>query len=303
MLPSSRLLDQRARAALRRLEWRLRHRRVETPMVGEHRSIFRGRGMEFDQVVRYEFGDDVRDIDWNVTARLGEPYRKVFVEEREVTVLVIVNDDPALQFGSGAVTKREILFEVAGLALMLATINRERAALLHHAPDGATFYPPTRRRARILNAIAGLYRAPLPDPTTPFAGSPIPARPVPRGALIVWLGEVPAGSPPYEWTAIRRRHQVIGIRVEDEWEREGPALRDALAYDPASGDLVQLRDSAAARAAHATWYAEREKRWRAWWPDPDDRLVVSTTADPLAALIHFLRSRARTGPRAGASAA
>lgn len=272
-------------------------------MVGEHRSIFRGRGMEFDQVVRYEFGDDVRDIDWNVTARLGEPYRKVFVEEREVTVLVIVNDDPALQFGSGAVTKREIMFEVAGLALMLATINRERAALLYHAPDGTTFYPPTRRRARILNAIAGLYRAPLPDPTTPFAGSPIPARPVPRGALIVWLGEVPEGGPPHEWTAIRRRHQVIGIRVEDEWERKGPALQDALAYDPASGDLVQVRDSAAARAAHATWYAEREKRWRAWWPDPDNRLVVSTTADPLAALIRFLRSRARAGPRAGASAA
>jgi hypothetical protein len=71
---------------LRQLEWRVRHA-VENILSGEYRSAFRGRGIEFDQVVRYEYGDDVRDIDWNVTARLGEPYRKKFVEEREVTLL------------------------------------------------------------------------------------------------------------------------------------------------------------------------------------------------------------------------
>ena len=74
-------------ALLRQLEWRVRHA-VENVLSGEYRSAFRGRGMEFDQVVKYEFGDDVRDIDWNVTARLGEPYRKKFVEEREVTLLL-----------------------------------------------------------------------------------------------------------------------------------------------------------------------------------------------------------------------
>src|ERR1700743_3246311 len=74
-------------AMLRQREWRVRHA-VENVLSGEYRSTFRGRGMEFDQVVRYEFGDDVRDIDWNVTARLGEPYRKKFVEEREDTLLV-----------------------------------------------------------------------------------------------------------------------------------------------------------------------------------------------------------------------
>jgi uncharacterized protein (DUF58 family) len=83
-------------ALLRRLEWRVRHA-VENVLSGEYRSAFRGRGMEFDQVVRYEFGDDVRDIDWNVTARLGEPYRKKFVEEREVTVMIVLEDTPSLQ--------------------------------------------------------------------------------------------------------------------------------------------------------------------------------------------------------------
>ena len=76
---------------LRQLEWRVRHA-VENVLSGEYRSAFRGRGMEFDQVVKYEFGDDVRDIDWNVTARLGEPFRKKFVEEREVTLLLVLED-------------------------------------------------------------------------------------------------------------------------------------------------------------------------------------------------------------------
>src|SRR5215212_10532756 len=86
-------------ALLRQLEWRVRHA-VENVLSGEYRSAFRGRGMEFDQVVKYEFGDDVRDIDWNVTARLGEPYRKKFVEEREVTLLLVFEDSPSLGFGS-----------------------------------------------------------------------------------------------------------------------------------------------------------------------------------------------------------
>ena len=95
-------------ALLRQLEWRVRHA-VENILSGQYRSAFRGRGIEFDQVVRYEFGDDVRDIDWNVTARLGEPYRKKFVEEREVTLLLLIEDSPSLNFGSAGQSKREKL--------------------------------------------------------------------------------------------------------------------------------------------------------------------------------------------------
>src|ERR1044071_8480283 len=123
-------------ALLRQLEWRVRHA-VENVLSGEYRSAFRGRGMEFDQVVKYEFGDDVRDIDWNVTARLGEPYRKKFIEEREVTVLLVFEDTPSLQFGSGNPPRREALLELAGLLLLLASINRDRIGLAHLRPDGA----------------------------------------------------------------------------------------------------------------------------------------------------------------------
>jgi uncharacterized protein (DUF58 family) len=128
---------------LRQLEWRVRHA-VENVLSGEYRSAFRGRGMEFDQVVKYEFGDDVRDIDWNVTARLGEPYRKKFVEEREVTVLLVFEDSPSLCFGSGAQSKREALLELAGLVMLLGAVNRDRVGFVHASPTGQLVREPVR---------------------------------------------------------------------------------------------------------------------------------------------------------------
>ena len=121
-------------ALLRQLEWRVRHA-VENVLSGEYRSAFRGRGMEFDQVVKYSFGDDVRDIDWNVTARLGEPYRKKFVEEREVTLMIVLEDTPSLQFGSGAQSKREALLE---LAAAVTAKNRVRVAVDQSRRDPGT---------------------------------------------------------------------------------------------------------------------------------------------------------------------
>src|SRR3954467_11846686 len=142
-------------AMLRQLEWRVRHA-VENVLSGEYRSAFRGRGMEFDQVVKYEFGDDVRDIDWNVTARLGEPYRKKFVEEREVTVMIVFEDTPSLQFGSGAQSKREALLELAGLVMLLGAVNRDRVGFVHVKPDGYPLREPVRGRGPILHAAASL---------------------------------------------------------------------------------------------------------------------------------------------------
>src|ERR1041384_3623542 len=132
-------------AMLRQLEWRVRHA-VENVLSGEYRSAFRGRGMEFDQVVKYEFGDDVRDIDWNVTARLGEPYRKKFVEEREVTVLLVFEDSPSLPFGSSSQSKREALLELAGLVMLLGAVNRDRVGFVHEAPGANLFREPVRGR-------------------------------------------------------------------------------------------------------------------------------------------------------------
>ena len=161
-------------ALLRQLEWRVRHA-VENVLSGEYRSAFRGRGMEFDQVVKYEFGDDVRDIDWNVTARLGEAYRKKFVEEREVTVLVVFEDSPSLSFGSGAQSKREALLELAGLVMldgsgldpnnrMTCTLNLALVSAISRTPEVLAALPVggrtgTLRKRMLATASTGRVRA------------------------------------------------------------------------------------------------------------------------------------------------
>jgi Protein of unknown function DUF58 len=118
--------------------------------------------MEFDQVVKYEFGDDVRDIDWNVTARLGEPYRKKYVEEREVTLLLVFEDSPSLQFGSSELSKREALLELAGLVMLLGAVNRDRVGYVYAAPGGYQLKEPVRGRGPILHAASTLLGMPPP---------------------------------------------------------------------------------------------------------------------------------------------
>ena len=190
-------------ALLRRLEWRVRHA-VENVLSGEYRSAFRGRGMEFDQVVKYEFGDDVRDIDWNVTARLGEPYRKKFVEEREVTLLLVFEDSPGLQFGSSSLSKREALLELAGLVMLLGAVNRDRVGYVYAGPDGYQVREPVRGRGPILHAASTLLGMPLPplasaSGSTEAAHTPNPKRaPKPAASAAAAppvIAAVPVGSP------------------------------------------------------------------------------------------------------------
>ena len=285
-------------ALLRKLEWRVRHA-VENVLSGEYRSAFRGRGMEFDQVVKYEFGDDVRDIDWNVTARLGEPYRKKFVEEREVTVMIVFEDTPSLQFGSGAQSKREALLELAGLVMLLGAVNRDRVGFVHVKPDGYTLREPVRGRGPILHAAASLLGAAAPTLSTFNAqlstGSGIPwrllARAAPRHSVLIWLSDFPPRIEPEGWAVMRKRYQPMGFRVDDPWERALPEGEAFAAYDPVSGRLVTLENSSAERAAHARWREERETSWRNLFPDTFARLVVGTDEDRLDALVRFFRAR------------
>ena len=292
-------------ALLRQLEWRVRHA-VENVLSGEYRSAFRGRGMEFDQVVKYEFGDDVRDIDWNVTARLGEPYRKKFVEEREVTLLLVFEDSPSLHFGSGAQSKREALLELAGLVMLLGAVNRDRVGFVHAAPGGNLFREPVRGRGQILHSAATLLGRPAPAPTD---GPPeIPwrflARAAPKHSVLIWLGDFPpvirggrGGAQPEGWPILQRRYQTMGFRVDDPWERTLPVGENFAAYDPAAGRLVTIEGSAAERAAHATWQRERDSAWQTLFPDPLGRLVVGTEENRLDALVRFFHARMRTRGR------
>ncbi|HVU17132.1 MAG TPA: DUF58 domain-containing protein [Candidatus Didemnitutus sp.] len=288
-------------ALLRQLEWRVRHA-VENVLSGEYRSAFRGRGMEFDQVVKYTFGDDVRDIDWNVTARLGEPYRKKFIEEREVTLLLVFEDSVSLQFGSGAQSKREALMELAGLVMMLGAVNRDRVGYLHATPSGYFLQEPVRGRGQIMHAAASLLGRTPPTfegdvGATHFIPWQMLARAAPRHSIVIWLGDFPPRSEPEGWNVLTRRYQTMGFRVDDPWERALPDARVLTAYDPVGGRLVNLDGSASQRAAHAAWVAEREETFRLLFPDQLCRLVVGTNEDRLDALVRFFHARMFAGTR------
>ena len=287
-------------ALLRQLEWRVRHA-VENILSGEYRSAFRGRGMEFDQVVRYEFGDDVRDIDWNVTARLGEPYRKKFVEEREVTLLIVLEDGPSLNFGSGAVSKREALMELAGLVMLLGAVNGDRVGYVHALPGGPVFREPVRGRGAILQAAASLMgrAAPSPGDAPPEIPWKFVARAAPKHSVLLWLGDFPPRPAPEGWVVLRRRYQTMGFRVDDPWERALPKEGRIAAYDPAAGRLVTLDGGQADRASHAAWKEERDRQWEALFPDAMSRLVTSTDDDRFDALVRFFHARMRAGGSRG----
>ena len=318
-------------ALLRRLEWRVRHA-VENVLSGEYRSAFRGRGMEFDQVVKYEFGDDVRDIDWNVTARRGEPYRKKFVEEREVTLLLVFEDSPSLQFGSSALSKREALLELAGLVMLLGAVNRDRVGYVLASPQGYAVKEPVRGRGPILHAASTLLGAPPPPLDTgkgevppllsapgsapsgqvesaaqpPLSGlrypvSEIPwrllARAAPKHSILIWLSDFPPRPAPEGWGVLQRRYSTMGFRVDDPWDRGLPPGDTLTAYDPLTGRLVTLDGSAGQRASHAEWVGRRATAFRGLFPDSLSRLVVGTEEPRLEALVRFFHARMRTRSR------
>ena len=293
-------------ALLRQLEWRVRHA-VENVLSGEYRSAFRGRGMEFDQVVKYTYGDDIRDIDWNVTARLGEPYRKKFIEEREVTLLLVFEDSVSLQFGSGAQSKREALLELAGIVMLLGAVNRDRVGFLHASPEGYDLKEPVRGRGQIMHAAAQLLGKPAPAlESAAKSQTPDPslipwrmlAHAAPRHSIMIWLGDFPPRAAPEGWSVLSRRYQTMGFRVDDPWERELPDTRIFTAYDPVSGRLVNLNGaSAAQRAAHAEWVAQRDAGFRALFPNSLSRLTVRTDEPRLESLVRFFQARMASGRR------
>jgi hypothetical protein len=291
---ASTLATSSSLALLRQLEWRVRHA-VENVLSGEYRSAFRGRGMEFDQVVKYEFGDDVRDIDWNVTARLGEPYRKKFVEEREVTLLVVFEDSPPavrfrrpVQTRSPAGTRRPR--DAARRGQPRPRRLRPRASGRH------TFREPVRGRGQILHAAARCSaarpRRVLARATGPLDSVETARKAPPRHSILIWLGDFPPRPAPEGWAVMTRRYQTMGFRVDDPWER-----------DPSRpGPIRRLRSQRATRDAGGIGRRTRRARRLAAGAGRGMAVALPRSAQPprrgteedrLDALVRFFHARQR----------
>jgi uncharacterized protein (DUF58 family) len=232
-------------AAVRRIEIRTR-RLVEETFSGEYHSVFRGRGMEFREVREYVPGDDVRTIDWNVTARTGQPFVKLFDEERELTVVLAADVSRSGRFGSGERTKAEIVAELCGALAFSAISNEDKVGLVLFSDRVELFVPPDKGRSHVLRLIRELLtfapegRGTDLEPPLQLLGSVLK-----RKATIFLVSDFWAGEFGVSLRPVARRHDVVAVRVRDPRETELPPVGLIQWVDAESGETAVVDASSA----------------------------------------------------------
>ncbi len=208
---------------MRRLEIRTR-RMVNDSLAGAYHSVFKGRGMDFDEVREYSPGDEVRTIDWNVTARAGRPFVKKFTEERELTIFLLVDISASGNFGSAALSKRDLAAELASVLAFSAIRNSDKVGLLLYTDRVERYLPPKKGRRHVLRAVRDiLYHTPEGTGTDSVKALDIVNHVLHRRAIVFLISDFEsAGDPAAARTALRRamrqtnrRHDLIAVHVED----------------------------------------------------------------------------------------
>src|SRR5262245_34188947 len=222
-------------------------RLVNQQLAGHYQSVFKGRGMAFSEVRQYQAGDDVRFIDWNVSARMNEPYVKLFTEEREMTVVLLVDMSASGLFGSLSQSKREVAAEVAALVAFSAIKNNDRVGLIIFTDRVERFVPPKKGKKHVLRVITELLTyTPESRATDLRAGLDFLGRVAKRKRVAFLISDFLPGAGKdalgFE-QALRvavRRHDLVPITITDPLEEALPALGFVLLEDPETGELVEF---------------------------------------------------------------
>jgi uncharacterized protein (DUF58 family) len=244
---------------IRQIEIRT-NRVVTETLAGQYHSVFKGQGMNFDEVREYQPGDDVRAIDWNVTARMNHPFIKKFVEERELTLMLVVDVSGSGLFGSRAQSKRELAAEIASVLAFSAIRNNDKVGLLLFSDEVEKFIPPRKGRSHVLRVIREvLFFEPKRRGTDlvhalEFMGRVLPHRaiavvisdfitPPQRAAAVSPAARPQNPLPPELQTALRianRKHDVVAVQITDRYELELPALGRLILEDAETGEIVEI---------------------------------------------------------------
>lgn len=264
--------EDEARAAeilgrVRRMEVRT-HRLVNDALAGRYASVFKGRGMDFDRVRNYVAGDDVRTIDWNVTARTGEAHIKVFTEERELTILLLIDISGSSDFGSVESSKRELAAEAAGVLAASAIRNRDKVGVILFCDDVELYIPPGKGRSHIMRIIREiLFFRPQRKGTHIGHALDFANRVLHRRAVIFLVSDFCLGTPHEEklkslltkLQVTSRRHDVIAVSVTDPREESLPDVGLLCIEDAETGEVVELNT---ARAEVRESYARQARKRR-----------------------------------------
>jgi uncharacterized protein (DUF58 family) len=217
------------------------NRTVNDLMAGQYKSVFRGRGMEFDEVREYQPGDDIRTIDWNVTARSGAPYIKRFCEERELTVLLLVDVSASGLFGSRRQSKMELTVEVAATLMFSALKNNDKVGLATFCDRVIDYFPPRKGKSNLLKLIRHLISAePVHRETDLAAALDYLNRVQKRRAVAFVLSDFLAPPAGHSMTVANKRHDLIAVTVCDPREQFMPDVGFIALKDAESGAIVEI---------------------------------------------------------------
>jgi uncharacterized protein (DUF58 family) len=266
---------------IRQIEIRT-NRLVSETLAGQYHSVFKGQGMNFDEVREYQPGDEVRSIDWNVTARMNHPFIKKFVEERELTLMLVVDVSGSGRFGSQAQSKRELMAEIASVLAFSAIRNNDKVGLILFSDEVEKFIPPRKGRRHVLRVIREvLFFEPQGQGTdlngaleflmsvTPhkaitvvisdFIGAPTEPRNGRRRKLRTPAAAVESLAQASQ-TMLRhtnRRHDVVAVQIVDPCELELPALGRLVLQDAETGEIIEVNTGDAGKRSA---FAERQAR-------------------------------------------
>ena len=280
---------------VRRLQLRAR-RAVEDLLGGEYHSVFKGAGIAFEEVREYQPGDDIRAIDWNVTARMGHPFIKRFVEERELTVMLAIDVSGSQQFGTRFQQKREIAAELAAVLAFSAITNSDRVGLVNFTDRVERFVPPRKGVRHVLRLIREvLFFQPQHTGTCIREALRVLNRVLHRRAIVFLLSDFLDRDFEKAFQHTGRRHDLIAMPIRDPREEEVPKVGLLQLEDQETGRFVLLdTNRARVRNDFARQARERRERLRQLSRSARVDLVeVSTDGGHLDALVRFFRLRQR----------
>jgi uncharacterized protein (DUF58 family) len=293
---------------VRRIE--IRTKRLVTDMlVGQYHSVFKGRGMNFDSVREYVPGDEVRAIDWNVTARAGRPFVKKFVEERELTLLLMVDVSASGDFASGLQSKRELAAEIASVLAFSAVKNGDKVGLLLFTDQVELYVPPRKGRRHVLRIVREVLSFEPARHRTDLSQALDFVNDVMKRRAIVFLlsdfqfgriqtdaenGQALAGLRK-SMRQTNRRHDLVALPIHDPREEELPDLGIIAIEDAETGELIELDTrNPGVRQRFAEISRERsEELRRAFNAEGVDSLRLSTGQPYVAELMSFFKNRSR----------
>ena len=267
------------------------NRLVDQGVAGDYHSVFKGLGMEFAEVRPYQPGDDVRAIDWNITARMNAPHVKQFVEERDLTIFLVIDVSGSLSFGSRAILKRELAAEIAALLAFAAVRNQDRVGAALVSDRLELFLEPQRRRTHVLRLVREILDRPSQGGTDLERGLGAVLATLKRRSVLFIVSDF-LGSPcTRALKAAAARHDVVLVEIVDPRDEEIPVVGPVVLRDAETGRLAVVSGKRHARRHAEQRRQEREDLARLARKLGVDRLELRTDRPYINTLLAFFEQR------------